>query len=113
MNLHLPVTSPRYFIQTVNIFSLEVVPEILDAPSSTSTIETNNATLLCRATGSPQPNITWTKAGENRTLSTSETLHLDNLTRMDNGAEYKCIAMNSLGSAEASAVVTVHCKNII
>ena len=91
-------------------FSLEDVPEILKAPDSTFVIEGNNATLLCRAAGSPHPNITWIKAGDNRTLSSFETLHLENLTKVDDGTEYRCLAMNSIGSAEASAVVTVHCK---
>ena len=93
-------------------FSLEVVPEILTAPSNTSVMESNNARLLCHVTGSPQPNITWTKAGDKTTLSTSEMLHLDHLTRVDDGAEYKCTAMNSIGSAEASSVITVHCKKV-
>ena len=93
-------------------FPLQVGPEILKAPSSTSVVESNNATLLCRATGSPHPNITWTKAGDNRTLSSSEVLHLENLTRVDDGTEYRCLAINSIGSAEASAVVTIHCKDM-
>lgn len=48
--------------------------------------------------------------GDNKTLSTSETLHLENLTREDDGTEYKCLVVNSMGSAEASAVVSIHCK---
>ncbi|XP_078379812.1 hemicentin-1-like isoform X12 [Oculina patagonica] len=91
---------------TINI-TVHFVPEILQAPSSTSLLEGNNATLLCRVTGSPLPNITWIKTGDNRTLSTSETLHLENLTRVDDKTEYRCIAKNSIGSAEALAVVTV------
>lgn len=48
--------------------------------------------------------------GDNKTLSTSETLDLENLTREDDGTEYKCIAVNSIGFAKASAVVSIHCK---
>lgn len=48
--------------------------------------------------------------GDNKALSTSETLHLENLTREDDGTEYKCLVVNSMGSAEASAVVSIYCK---
>ena len=82
----------------------------MTAPSTKTVIEGNSAVLFCNATGSPQSNVTWTKTGSNVTLSTSEMLRLVNLTRVDNGAEYKCKFMNNLGSVEASAVVTVHCK---
>ncbi|XP_078379805.1 hemicentin-2-like isoform X6 [Oculina patagonica] len=97
---------------TVNV-TVHFLPEIVKAPSSTSVIEGNNTTLLCRVTGSPLPNITWIKTGDNRTLSTSETLHLENLTRVDDETEYRCIAKNSIGSAEALAVVTVHYPSLL
>jgi len=106
--------SPQVIVEAFdkpkNILFLKVAPEILQAPFNTTVIESNNASLLCQATGNPQPNITWIKVRDNQTLSTSETLHLENLTREDDGAEYKCIAVNSIGSAEVSAVITVHCK---
>ena len=80
------------------------------APSNRTVIEGNSAVLFCNATGSPAPNVIWTKTGSNVTLSSSEMLRLVNLTRADCGSEYKCKFMNNLGSVEASAVVTVHCK---
>ena len=93
-----------------SIFSIVDAPEILVTPSNTTIIEGNIAVLFCNATGSPKPNVTWTKAGENQTLSSSEMLQLRNLRGVDCGTEYKCTFMNYLGSVEASAVVTVHCK---
>ena len=92
------------------IIYLEDVPEIVRSPSTTSVIEGDNTILLCQATGNPQPNLTWTKAGGNKTLSRSERLVLVNLTRADDGTEFKCKVMNYLGFAEASALVTIHCK---
>ena len=65
-------------------------------------------TLLCNATGNPQPDITWTIYGI--VLSTSETLYLTNLRREDNGAVYSCIANNSLGFDTVNASITVLCE---
>ena len=44
------------------IFFVSVPPEIIDAESSTSTVnirENYNASLICKATGTPEPEITW------------------------------------------------------
>ena len=44
------------------IYFLSVPPEIIDAESSTSTVnirENYNASLICKATGTPEPEITW------------------------------------------------------
>ena len=103
-----PVFS-NYIYGSTN-FYIKDAPEMLVAPSSTTVIEGNNVGLFCNATGNPQPNITWIKAGYNISLSSSETLRLENLTRMDDALGYKCKFMNYLGFVEASAVVTVHCK---
>ena len=79
-------------------------------PSTSPIVEGGNTTLVCQASGNPQPNITWTKRGSNKTLSYSDELSLSNLTRFDDKTEYKCKAMNYLGFVEASASVTIHCK---
>ena len=73
-----------------SVFSILDAPEILVTPSNTTTVEGNIAVLFCNASGSPKPNVTWTKAGENRTLSSSEILRLTNLRRVDHGTGYKC-----------------------
>ena len=44
------------------MFLFSVPPEIIDAESSTSTVnirENYNASLICKATGTPEPEITW------------------------------------------------------
>jgi len=91
--------------------SLFTVPPVIDsAPSGYQVIEGSGAILFCNATGNPQPNITWTKQGNNSKLSTSETLNLTKLMREDDGSVYKCTVTNEYGSAEAVTTVTVFCK---
>ena len=94
----------------MNFLFLVDPPEIATAPLSQQIVEGNVVTLFCNATGNPQPNITWTKRGNNIVLSSSETLILTNLTKGDNEAVYKCKVQNNLGSDEATAVITVLCE---
>ena len=82
----------------------------MSAPSSQQVVEGNGAFLFCNFTGNPQPNITWTRQGNNTVLSTSETLNITGLMRQDNGVVYICKAENNLGSANASATITVFCE---
>ena len=93
-----------------HVLFCEDAPEIVVAPFNTTTVEGRSAILFCNATGSPKPNVTWSKGGSNTTVSSSEELILDNITRSHSGTKYKCIITNYLGSVEASAIVTVYCK---
>ena len=85
-------------------------PKILSAPSSQQVVEGNGAIMFCNATGYPEPNITWTKQGNEIVLSTLQVLNLTSLMREDNGAVYTCIVQNYLGTVKASAMVTVFCE---
>ena len=66
--------------------------------------------LYCNATSNPEPNITWTKGGNDKLLSTSEILNLTSVLREDNGAVYTCKVQNYLGLVKATAVITVFCE---
>ena len=87
-----------------------VPPVIVTAPSNYTALEGSDLTLFCKATGNPQPDITWTKIGDITLLSTSETLNLTNLRGEDNGAVYNCEVNNSLGFDTVSASITVMCE---
>ncbi|XP_071179649.1 neurofascin-like isoform X2 [Mytilus edulis] len=55
----------------------------------------------CIATGIPEPNITWTKKGDEQFLSVGPLLHFPSMTQADNGI-YSCIAENSVGRTEGN-----------
>ena len=93
------------------MFTFSVVsPVIVTAPSNKVVVEGISLTLFCNATGNPQPDMTWTIEGYDSVLSTSETLHLANLRREDNGAVYSCKANNSLGFDTVNTSITVVCE---
>lgn len=94
------------------LFCFADQPKILSAPSSQQVVEGNGAILFCNATGYPDPNITWTKQGNEIVLSMLEVLNLTSLMREDNGTVYTCIVQNYLGTVKASAMVTVFCVSI-
>ena len=87
-----------------------VHPVIVSAPLSYTALEGSNLTVFCDASGNPQPDITWTKEGYSSVLSTSETLHLTNLRGEDNGAVYRCKAINSLGFITVYSSIIVMCE---
>ena len=52
----------QYIKLCIDWYFFSVPPEIIDAESSTSTVnirENYNASLICKATGTPEPEITW------------------------------------------------------
>jgi len=95
---------PFYVLQLID------PPKIDITPSAQPVVEGNGTTLFCNATGNPPPSIAWTKQGSITVLSSSETLTLTNLMREDNGAVYRCKVKNNVGSAEATATITVWCE---
>ena len=75
--------------------------------------ETNDVKLSCRATGTPAPNVTWSKAGnENNILSSNSFFTMTNISREQDGL-YWCTADNGLSKAVASTRITVQCRHHI
>ena len=86
-------------------------PEIVSTPSPQQDLYEGSGTVLfCNATGNPQPNINWTKQGNDSVLSTLQTLNLTVLMGVDDGAVYKCKVQNYLGHMETTVMISVLCK---
>ena len=68
--------------------------------------QNQNVTIVCTATGQPQPTITWSKLGgvlpKGRNEVMNDALKIYQVTR-DDGGIYTCKADNILGSAMAMA----------
>ena len=93
---------------------LITAPFFIEAPSEKTVKEGQTAILKCTVDGYPQPRVTWSR--ERSTLlvgrympGPSNTLNLKNVKPEDTGI-YSCSAENLLGSANASAQLTVQCK---
>ena len=71
--------------------------------------------MSCNATGKPEPNITWTRVGENGTdigalQSKDGVLVMANISRSSNGT-YRCTAFNEVGGpVNQTVTVIVRCK---
>lgn len=89
------------------------LPTVSISPSVQEYYEGDRIELTCTTTGNPAPRITWQRA-VNRPLPRSSVpfdalLIIDNASVGDSG-EYRCIASNSAGSTDRTAIVTVRPK---
>ena len=71
-------------------------------------------TLSCNATGSPRPNMTWTRVADDGTDSAplpavDGTYVVSNILRSSNGT-YRCTARNGAGTVNRTVQMTVRCK---
>lgn len=72
--------------------------------------ESNDVTLYCNGTGTPPPNITWSKSGDrDENFVAGPVLSLKNISRAQDGL-YLCTAENGAGKSVASVRVIVQCK---
>ena len=90
------------------------------------TVEGNNITITCEATGIPLPTIVWTFSGtvlmsdsvnitttvNGDVLRVTETLTIMNVSREHTGV-YTCSANNSVGSDNSDITITVQCKLLL
>ena len=87
-----------------------VRPTIQAYPQSTVVVENDTVSLFCKATGKPAPIVTWIQVNKpGRSFPPGGTLTISRVNVNDTG-EYNCTASNSVGSAMASATVTVKRK---
>ena len=89
---------------------LTVAPRILLSSKDVWVQEQQNITIVCTATGQPQPSITWSKAivdlPKDRTEVMKGNLTINKVEKKDRGT-YICTAENILGSTTALAQLTV------
>ncbi|XP_048588140.1 hemicentin-1 isoform X2 [Nematostella vectensis] len=84
--------------------SLKVlVPLSITSPANKTIIvlENNTVELVCETTGSPPPNITWTKGY--RVIGTGSPLRLAGVGRLNDGC-YDCTADNGMGTSKNASV---------
>ena len=93
-----------------DLFFLTVTPQISLSSQTLMTEEKQNITIICTATGQPQPSITWSKSvgsvpkGRNKVINGALTIH--NVTKKDRGI-YICRAENILGSVSDTVLLMV------
>ena len=72
--------------------------------------EGGDLSLYCKATGFPDPNITWTKVGVDDPVARTPWLNFTNIKR-DKAGNYTCHANNTCGNASVMTSIDVQCKN--
>lgn len=93
----------------INVLALE--PEITQPPMDMDTVDEKDIEITCRVFGAPKPEVKWIKNGQELTGGRYKTLesgdlHIETVTFLDAGT-YTCHASNKLGTADASANLSV------
>ena len=103
-----PEQSINYFYYYYHI--ILVRPSITAISGNQTLNESNDVILSCNATGTPPPNITWSKSSDQDTnFNLGSLLPLRNISRTQDGL-YWCTAENGAGKSTASVRVIVQCK---
>ncbi|XP_071504823.1 protein sidekick-2-like [Diadema antillarum] len=96
----------------------EIAPVITTAPNDTTILERDTAILLCVASGAPEPTMAWYKDGtliasadylahDRLMLLGAGDLMISQAVRSDSGT-YTCVATNTVGDTNATAILTVY-----
>lgn len=91
---------------------LSAHPVILQPPESVSLSRGNTARFVCNSSGEPAPVLQWLKNGQplqpfRRMKIQSPGVLLINQLALEDAGYYQCIADNGLGTACATAILTV------
>ena len=84
------------------------VPASIQSIEDQFVIERRNASLICNASGTPQPTVFWINVDSGQRTNSS-VLKFTNVNRNEAG-EYRCEANNDCGSAVEAVNVTVQCE---
>ncbi|XP_042339584.1 neuronal growth regulator 1 isoform X1 [Plectropomus leopardus] len=88
---------------------VKVPPKIYDISSDITVNEGSNVSLICTASGKPEPSISWRHITPlARKYDSGEYLNITGITR-DQAGDYECSALNDIASPDTKAVkVTVN-----
>ena len=84
------------------------VPASIQSIEDQFVVELRNTSLICNASGTPQPTVFWINAASGQRTNSS-VLKFTNINRNETG-EYRCVANNDCGSAVEEVNVTVQCE---
>ena len=88
--------------------NLIAVPASIQSIEDQFIIESQNASVVCNPSGTPQPTVFWINVASGQRTNSS-VLEFTNINRSEAG-EYRCEASNECGSASEAVNVTVQCK---
>ncbi|KAL9964707.1 hypothetical protein ACROYT_G028383 [Oculina patagonica] len=99
--------SRGYILKHCVVLNLLVRPSIVEISRNQTLNESNDVTLSCNVTGTPLPNVRWSKTGDqDNKYNPGSFLSLRNISRRQDGL-YWCTAENGAGKSTASVRVTV------
>ncbi|KAM3876639.1 immunoglobulin superfamily DCC subclass member 4 [Diretmus argenteus] len=102
----------REFVIAAAELHVPAPPVILQPPETVSLSRGNTARFVCNSSGEPAPALHWLKNGQpfksfRRVKTQSPGVLLINQLALEDAGYYQCIANNSLGTACATAKLTV------
>uniref|UniRef100_A0A673LNL3 Immunoglobulin superfamily DCC subclass member 4-like n=1 Tax=Sinocyclocheilus rhinocerous TaxID=307959 RepID=A0A673LNL3_9TELE len=102
----------RDFVSSPAELRVLAPPVIFQPPEAVSLSRGNTARFVCNSSGDPPPALRWLKNGEPvqsnaRVKTQNPGVLLINQLRLDDAGYYQCIAANSLGTACATAKLSV------
>ena len=89
-------------------FAIFSEPSSINPFTKKNIIEQEDLTIMCEATGTPPPNVSWVKISDGERTNGTE-LVFTYINRTEAG-EYRCEASNLCGNAFESLEIDVLCK---
>jgi glucose/arabinose dehydrogenase len=90
-------------VHRIQFVSSGSVPTITQSPTNVTVSAGQPATFTCSATGNPTPSFRWQRNGSTISGATSNTYRISSASAADNGATFRCVASNVMGSATSNA----------
>ncbi|KAL7826835.1 hypothetical protein AOLI_G00320440 [Acnodon oligacanthus] len=94
----------EHHVLTINVL---YGPEIESGDESVEVYEGRNVTLPCTAEGNPEPNIIWSFNNQSKTTGGRQTTLTISGATFDDGGEYTCTALNTIGSRTRRVLLVV------